>query len=452
METKTLKTAESSRMTSKVGFIAFVSAMGAFLDGYDNMVISVVLLLLQPAWKLTVAQLGLIGSMAFLGMALGGLIFGRLTDKVGRRTSFILDLSMFVIGGLVSAFAMNITVLLIGRFIAGLAIGADVPISTSLIAEFSPKNKRGFLTGLMQPFWFIGATVSGIVTIVFLLSGDQNAWRWALGFSVVIAVIVMLLRTHMPESPRWLLAKGQKVDQDELNGGLAEISKSLPSAVEEESKLSVLFSKRYAVPLTLVLLFWFLAVYRGSSFNAYLPILLQAFGFHSQIAALEMNTALWLIYAVVSFVTALCLDRIGRRSIILIGWFFNIIFTFAVAFVTGSQPILFVTLIMASTICNQVVSTAIYPWSVEFFPTMLRGTAQGLATGISRFGGMFATFMFPILQVSLGWTGAVTTVSVVMFVGLIVGLILRPVATENRSLEEILGSESKLVETGGEKA
>ncbi len=442
METKTSHTAESPLMTKRVGFITFVCAMGAFLDGYDNMVISVVLLLLQPVWKLTATQLGLLSSMAFLGMALGGLIFGRLTDKVGRRTSFVLDLSMFVIGGLVSAFAPNITILLIGRFIAGLAIGADIPISTSMIAEFSPKNKRGFLTGLMQPFWFIGATVSGIITIAFLLSGNQDAWRWALGFSVVIAVIVMLLRIRMPESPRWLLAKGQNVDLDEFSKELAETPKSMPSSVDAELKLSVLFSKRYAVPLTVVVLFWFLAIYRGSSFNSYLPILLQAFGFHSQIAALEMNTALWLIYAVVSFVTALCLDRIGRRSIILIGWIFNVIFTFAVAFVTGSQPILFVTLIMASTICNQVVSTAIYPWSVEFFPTRLRGTAQGLATGVSRFGGMFATFIFPILQVSLGWTGAVTTVSVVMFIGLIAGFFLKPVATENRSLEEILGSES----------
>jgi putative MFS transporter len=442
METKTSQTAESTPMTRKVGFIAFVCAMGAFLDGYDNMVISVVLLLLQPIWKLTATQLGLLSSMAFLGMALGGLIFGRLTDKVGRRTSFILDLSMFVIGGLVSAFAANLTILLIGRFIAGLAIGADVPISTSMIAEFSPKNKRGFLTGLMQPFWFIGATVSGIITIAFLLSGDQNAWRWALGFSVVIAAIVMLLRTRMPESPRWLLAKGQNADLDEFSKELAETPKNMPSSVDAESKLSVLFSKRYAVPLTVVVLFWFLAVYRGSSFNSYLPILLQAFGFHSEIAALEMNTVMWLIYAVVSFITALLLDRIGRRPIILIAWLLDVVFTFAVAFVTGSQPILFVALMLTSTICNQIVSTAIYPWSVEFFPTRLRGTAQGLATGVSRFGGMFATFLFPILQVSLGWTGSVTIVSVVMFIGLIAGFILKPVATENRSLEEILGSES----------
>ncbi|EFH84822.1 MFS transporter [Ktedonobacter racemifer] len=452
METKTSHIAESRLLTKSVGFIAFVSAMGAFLDGYDNLVIGAVLLLLQPAWKLTAPQLGLISSAAFLGMALGGLIFGRLTDKIGRQTSFILDLSLFVIGGLVSAFASNISILLIGRFIAGLAIGADVPISTSLIAEFSPKNKRGFLTGLMQPFWFAGATVSGIVTIVFLLNGNQNAWRWALGLSAVIAVIVMLLRTRMPESPRWLLAKGQNVDQEEFSRKVDESSTSVPSSVDAESKVSVLFSKRYAVPLTVVLVFWFVSIYRGSSFNSYLPILLQTFGVHGNIAALEVNTVLYLIYAVVSFITALFLDRIGRRSIILTSWLINVVFTFAVAFVTGSQPILFVALILASTICNQIVTTALYPWSVEFFPTMLRGTAQGLATGISRFGAMFATFIFPILQVSLGWTWAVTVVSVVMFIGLIVGFILRPVATENRSLEEILGSESKLIGTEGEKA
>lgn len=438
MNSNVLDALDSNTITKRIGFIAFVAAMGAFLDGYDNMVIGAALLIIQPAWKLSAAQVGLLGSIAFLGMAIGGFVFGRLTDKFGRKTSFVLDLSLFVIGGLVSAFATNIAIFTVGRLILGVAIGADVPISTSLIAEISPKNKRGFLTGLMQPLWFFGAFSSTMIAVLFLSSGNNDAWRWAIGLGVVIAVIVMGLRTRIPESPRWLLAQGKNVNTEEIG---IKSNEAIRTPDTQNSSLKVLFSKRYAVSLSVVLLFWFLALYRGGTFNSYVPLLLQMFGFKAKLAALEVNAVMYLIYSIVSFFTAMYLDRMGRRSVILIGWAFNVVLTFSLAFVSQNQSIVFVGLLMGSTIFNQIVTTALYPWSVEFFPTMLRATAQGMATGVSRLGALLASFAFPLMQVSFGWTGTVEVVSAIMFAGLIAGIILRPAETDNRSLEDISMSD-----------
>lgn len=406
------------KVTKSIMFITFVAAMGAFLDGYDLQLIGGAFLFIKPLWHLTPSEVGLIGSVGFLGMALGGIVFGRVTDKIGRRDSFIIDLIILTIGGLLCAFSMNVSVLILGRFLVGFGIGADIPISTSLIAEISPADKRGFLTGLMQPFWFVGATLSGVLSALFVTYGNAQAWRWIFGSGVIITIVVILLRMRIPESPRWLAAKKFKE-----NIGLSDVKR--------------LFVKPYLLPLIVSCLFWFLVVARGASFNTYMPILLNMFGFHSKGAALWMNSLLWAVYALVTFGFSFVIDRFRRRTIVIYAWLLDTILTACLAFVHNSQPTLFVTIMLLSTIFNQLTTIVLYPWSVEFFPTMLRATAQGLATGARNIGGVLTSFAFPILMSSLGWSGAVFSVSALMVVGLILGVLLRPTETSKRSLEDI---------------
>ena len=138
----------------------FVAVLGAFLDGYDLAIIAGAFLLLIPLFELTPVEVSWIGGAAFAGMIVGALILGRLSDRVGRRSSFLLVLVLFVVGSLVSALATSVALLVIGRVVIGLAVGADLPVSTALIAEISPRNRRGTLTGLMQ-----GLLVRGLAHI-----------------------------------------------------------------------------------------------------------------------------------------------------------------------------------------------------------------------------------------------------------------------------------------------
>ncbi|UOF88752.1 MFS transporter [Fodinisporobacter ferrooxydans] len=421
------------KITRSIAFTTFVAAMGAFLDGYDLSLLGGVFLFIKPLWHLTPGQIGLIGSVGFLGMALGGIIFGRVTDKLGRRESFIIDLIILTIGGVLCAVSPNLSILVIGRFLVGFGIGADIPISTSLIAEISPTDKRGFLTGMMQPFWFIGAASSGVISALFVTYGNDQAWRWIFGTGVIIAIVVILLRMRIPESPRWLAAKQSK-------------------ETIRVSQVKTLFVKPYLLPLIVVSLFWFLVVARGASFNTYMPILLKMFGFHSKAAALWMNSLLWGIYALTTIGFTFFIDKFKRRTLVIYGWLFDTILTGSLAFVHSSQAALFVILMLCSTIFNQLVTIVLYPWSVEFFPTMLRATAQGISTGARNVGGVATSLVFPIIMSSFGWEGAVLSVVTVMAVGLALGIVLRPVETTKRSLEEISDEHLTLGEVTSENS
>jgi MFS transporter, putative metabolite transport protein len=113
----------------------FVAAMGAFLDGYDLVIIAGALLFIRPELGLTPGETGWVGSIVFVGMVVGALAFGRLTDRIGRNTSFAFVLGLFVVGSILSAVAHEAWLLILGRLVVGLGIGADLPVSTTLIAE-----------------------------------------------------------------------------------------------------------------------------------------------------------------------------------------------------------------------------------------------------------------------------------------------------------------------------
>lgn len=149
-ETSRLAALDEAPVSRSPAYTTFVAAMGAFLDGYDLAIIAGAFLLIVPLFDLSASKISWIGGAAFAGMVLGALVFGRITDRIGRRGAFLFVLVLFVVGSTVSALASSVAVLVLGRILVGIGIGADLPVSTSLIAEISPRRRRGQLTGLMQ--------------------------------------------------------------------------------------------------------------------------------------------------------------------------------------------------------------------------------------------------------------------------------------------------------------
>ncbi len=422
---------EKTVSSGMVWYTTVVAAMGAFLDGYDLAIIGGALVFLVPQWHLGAGQTGILGSLAFAGMIIGALIFGRMTDRIGRKSAFVLDLALFVIGGLLSALATGLPMMLIGRFLVGLGIGADLPISTALIAEISPSHRRGFLTGLMQVFWFGGAMVSAVVAIALAVHGSPESWRWMLGSAVVVAAVVMVLRTRIVESPRWLRA------QEEARRTRSVSSDSVSVAARVGS-VHALLSPQYRSSLFLVSLFWFLVTIRGAAFVVYTPTVLARFGMTSKIGPFEMNVVLFGVYTLVSYISALYIDKVGRRTIILIGWALATAVTLWMAFVSSSDPMMLFVVLLLSTVPIQTVTVAIFPWSVEFFPTKLRGTAQSVASASGKLGGLLAALLFPVILAAVGWQTTVLLFFALMAVGLLMGLMIKPVETRNKTLEDIV--------------
>lgn len=187
---------------------ALLAAGGPFCDGYILGIIGIALSLLTPQLHLSAGWIGLIGASTMLGMVVGGLLGGYVTDRIGRRAMYTLDLLAFIVLSVAQFFIAEAWQLFLLRLLLGVAVGADYPIATSYVAEFMPKTTRGPLLASLVLSWWIGYVVSFVVGYL-MSSGGGDIWRWMLASSAVPSLGVLLLRIGMPESPRWLIGHGR---------------------------------------------------------------------------------------------------------------------------------------------------------------------------------------------------------------------------------------------------
>jgi MFS transporter, putative metabolite transport protein len=195
-----------------IGFhrkLTLYSSGGPFIDAYVLSIIGVALTQADAPLGLGSVETGLIGASALVGIFVGGLVFGYVTDRIGRQTMYTLDLVLLIVGSLLCLLIQEAWQLMALRFLLGVAIGADYPIATSLLAEFVPRRGRGFLLGALTFAWALGALVAYLVGYAMLGLGD-DAWRWMLATPAIPGLLTLLLRLGTPESPRWLLSKGSK--------------------------------------------------------------------------------------------------------------------------------------------------------------------------------------------------------------------------------------------------
>ena len=195
-------------------YLAVLACVGGFLFGYDTSNIGSALGFIP--YHLSSFWTGYLVAGASLGAAVGALIAGPLTDHFGRKFLLITDAAIYAVGALLSAFTVNWFMLVSSRTLIGLAIGADSAIATAYIAEFAPSSRRGQLSIIQQWMITVGILVSYIIAVIVLKAAPGSAggadWRLILGLGAIPALIAVALRSHMPESPRWLMLHGRYDD------------------------------------------------------------------------------------------------------------------------------------------------------------------------------------------------------------------------------------------------
>src|SRR5579875_825319 len=168
------------------------------------------LIYLRPQFHLTPSAVGALGASTFIGAAIGLLIFGDMSDRLGRRAIFIVNLFFFVVFAIASAFVTSTLQLFLVRFLVGVGVGMDIPTSTAYLAEIAPRRQRGRILGsLLNIMWLLGAMCSTLLALPLTALFGPDAWRWMLGLAAVPAVLILLARRALPESPRWLVAHGR---------------------------------------------------------------------------------------------------------------------------------------------------------------------------------------------------------------------------------------------------
>lgn len=423
-----------------------LSAAGVFLDGFDLFIISVVLLFIRPIWinTLPIGQqesvLGLLASSALLGMFVGALTLGHYTDRMGRKAMYVVDLIFFVIFAALSAVSANIWELIIFRFLLGLGIGADYPISSTYVTEFSPSKVRGRLISTTFMFWGLGSLTAALVGYLIALFQPLgiDSWRLMLLSGIVPAVIVIILRATMPESPRWLLSQGKSKEAIKVLKSLnVEIQESdiLPSK-KEKASIRDLLSPIYRKRTFFAWIPWFFMDIGVYGIGIYLPTLLYDLGFKNDLSSI-LGTAFLDIFGIMGFILAIYLiDRAGRLKLQAIG-FLGMTVSLLFLAILGPINLIFLFLIFAIFQISENAGPNTTTWVVatELFPTRLRATAQGSSAAISRLGAISGVFLLPIITGLFGNEISLIFVATATFLGFLVTVLIGE-ETRALSLEE----------------
>jgi MFS transporter, PHS family, inorganic phosphate transporter len=435
--------------------IMFISGMGFFTDAYDLFIIGVVMSMLKDQWHVSPTEDGLVTSTALLASAIGALLFGRIADMLGRKRIYGYEVLVLAAGAIASACSPGIWWLIFFRFILGVGIGGDYPVSSTIMSEFAGKKTRGLLISLVFAMQAAGLIVGPALAAVLLASGLSHGitWRLLLAFGAVPALAVFQMRRHMAETPRFLLANGQHDDfHDAGHAMLGTTPAQKRAAADAQPGRKVSFAEGFArltarrnllVRLIGASAAWFLMdfAYYGNTVSS--PRVL---------AAIEPNDSLlWhvvmqlVVFAVAAvpgyFVAAWFMDRIGRKAIQNLGFLMMALAFALMAIIPNVEKLVVLFLIIYGvsyffTEFGPNSTTFIYP--AELFPVETRTTGHGIASAAGKVGGFVGVFLFPIFMHWGGLHLAEGVAALISLVGLAVTIFMLP-ETKGLSLEELSG-------------
>lgn len=414
--------------------LSWATGLTTFADGYNLTVVPTCLPILLRQFHLSGLAGTELAAGTLVGSLVGGMIGGWLVDRWGRQLIFRYDLWLFALLALLSAGAPSFVLLLASRILLGVAIGADYVISPTYLAEVAPSRRRGRDLSFVWLMWPLGAALSDFVG-AFLLPALPLAagWRLLLALAAIPALLGLVLRRGIPESPRWLLGVAK-----DFQSGHAVIRRYDLEPVELQP-VKTLAASPFARWMTSVGP-WICLTMASYGIGMILPTVLSRSGL------VDLKAADWMTGVVTvggvpgAWMAMIWLDRLGRRSLQIAGFLAAALLLWGLAEALNLHMSVFLATLVLLT-AAQIVSTAgpgtisgIYP--AELFPTHRRGTATGVSTALSRLGAVAATFLFAAVSQGNGLTGVVWVAGGIMLIGGILTWLFGP-ETTGRPLEEL---------------
>jgi putative MFS transporter len=356
------------------------------------------------------------GTLFFFGMLVGAAVFGRLADRYGRRRVLLVTVACDAVFGLLSAFAPGFEVLLVLRFLTGVAVGGTLPVDYAMMAEFLPSKNRGRWLVMLEGFWAVGTVVIALAAWAASLAGVEDAWRYIFVVTAAPALIGIWLRLWVPESPMHLLKSGRADEAKAvMNRVLRRNGKpELPPKARLEAPLLVtderLLSPKLRQRTLATLAIWFLVSVSYYGIFTWIPAKLagdgfgfvRGYGFLVVVALAQLPGYALAAYGVETW---------GRRKTLISFLFISAaacaLFTIADSSAVVGASILIMSFALLGT------WGALYAFTPELYPTALRASGMGAAGAMARLGGLLAPSALAIV-ISQSFN-----VAVAMFAGLL---------------------------------
>lgn len=411
------------------GSIFLIGGLGFMFDAWDVTLNGFLIPLLSKEWGLAPGQAAWIGTANLIGMAVGAFVWGSIADVIGRKTAFTLTLLIFSLFTVLGAFSNDMVLFCVFRFVAGFGLGGCIPVDYALVGEFTPRKHRGRVLTAMDAWWPIGASLCGVVSAV--LMAQFGNWRLLLLVLVLPALLVFWVRTHVPESPLFLVRAGRpeqaKAVIDELisrTGAVvgpwklpdpADVPKLSLGKVRDQ--LAGLWRFNWRITgIAWSLFLTILLVYYGAL--TWMPSILVATGYAQNKAfmATASMTAIGFLGVVAA---ALLVERVGRKWILAVTGPGAALSLVIFALVLDAPAAAQLWLLVFGFVV-QVAIPVLYTYVSELYPTHLRATGFGWASTVSRVGAglvplIFGSLLWPVLGLPLTFalTGALVLLAVV---------------------------------------
>ncbi len=418
-----------------------VTGLGWLFDSMDTGLISFVLPILSREWGLSPEQVGWIGSVGLIGMALGAVLAGTIADKFGRKNVFAATVILYSVATGLCAVAWSYESLLFFRFLVGFGLGGELPVAATLMSEYAPSQLRGRFIVLLESFWGLGWLVAALISYLLI---PKFGWHVAFIIGALPALYVFLIRLHMPESIRYLISKG-KIDEAHkiiltLEKKLNVESKPFEKEFVDEStpifKLNVLtlWSKVFRVRTLMLWIAWFGIVFSYYGIFMWLPSIVFAQGFEV-VKTFEYVLIMTLAQLPGYFTAALLVDIIGRRYTLSSFLLMSGICAYFFGNATTSYEILGWG--AAMSFFNLGAWGVIYTYTPELYPTAIRALGSGWAAGFGRIGGMIAPMLVGVLLFNSVPMKFIFVMFASVFVIISVIVLSLGIESKKKSLEEI---------------
>lgn len=421
-----------------------VTGLGWLFDSMDTGLISFVLPVLAKEWGLTPEQVGWIGSVGLIGMALGAVLAGTIADRWGRKNVFAATVILYSVSTGLCALAWSYESLLVFRFLVGFGLGGELPVAATLMSEYAPSHLRGRFIVLLESFWGVGWLVAACISYLLI---PKFGWQIAFWIGALPAVYVFLIRLHMPESVRYLISKN-RIDEaekivDELEcklgvegrpftGELTDAEKGVTNSATPS--FGTLWTSQFRKRTIMLWLAWFGIVYSYYGIFMWLPSIVFAQGF-AVVKTFEYVLVMTLAQLPGYFAAAWLVDIIGRRYTLSLFLLMSGVCSYF--FGNAATPGELLMWGAAMSFFNLGAWGVIYTYTPELYPTSIRALGSGWAAGFGRIGGMLAPMFVGVLLTNGAPMNLIFAMFASVFVIISVVVMALGIESKRKSLEEI---------------
>ncbi len=423
-----------------------VVGSATFFDAFDALSLAFVLPVLVRLWRITPAEIGWLIAIGYLGQFAGALVFGALAERYGRVRSLAGATALMSIVSISCAFAGNFATLITLRLIQGVGVGGEMPVAAAYINELSKAHGRGRFFLLYELIFPIGLMMTGQIGALLVPS---LGWQVMFLIGGIPGLIVTVLLLRLPESPRWLIAKGRLQVADRVVSDI-EASAALRTAerrtvepanhrpaarTEPRSRAAELLSPVYRARTAVVWILWAAAYFITNGLNNWMPTLYSSVYHLSLADALRAGTFNNIAQVAILLACAFAIDRVGRRSWTVAGFAAGAVLLALLGTFAAHSVVSVITLVTISYGIVGSVNAVLYLYTPEIYPTRMRAIGTGAATCWLRLASAAGPLLVGYLVAARGTASVFLMFAAAGVVGSIaaVGML----ETRNRRLEEL---------------